>query len=95
MDNWIAPLFQTASLDNHSFYSNKVIDDGIIAARGIGDTAARIAAYQEMERTIGADAPVAPVVFYAHKAVCSDRIEGLIDSPMNYFNFDQVRILSK
>jgi len=93
MDNWIAPLFQTASLDNHSFYSNPAIDSGITEARAIGDTDARIAKYQEMERTIGADAPVAPIVFYAHKSIVSDRIMGLIDSPMNYFNFDQVSIL--
>jgi peptide/nickel transport system substrate-binding protein/oligopeptide transport system substrate-binding protein len=92
MDNWIAPLFQTDSLDNHSFYSNPAIDQGIIEARGITDTQARIAKYQEMERTIGADAPVAPMVFYAHKAIVSDRIVGLIDSPMNYFNYDQVWI---
>ena len=77
MDNSASPLFQTDSLDNHSFYSNPAIDQGIIDARATADTDARIAKYQEMEKTIGEDAPVAPIVFYAHQHVGSDRIRGL------------------
>ncbi len=34
MDNWVAPLFQTDSLDNHSFYSNPAIDEGILDRSG-------------------------------------------------------------
>ena len=92
MDNWIAPLFQTDSLDNHSFYSNPAIDQGILDARATADTAARIAKYQEMERTIGEDAPVAPIVFYAHQHVGSDRIRGFVYSPMSYVDLAAVSI---
>ena len=92
MDNWIAPLFQTDSLDNHSFYSNPAIDQGILDARATADTAARIAKYQEMERTIGEDAPVAPIVFYAHQHVGSDRIHGFVYSPMSYVDLAAVSI---
>ncbi|MFH1834398.1 MAG: peptide ABC transporter substrate-binding protein [bacterium] len=92
MDNWIAPLFQSDSLDNHSFYGNPVVDQGILDARQIVDTDTRIAKYQEMERTIGEDAPVAPMVFYAHKHIGSDRIMGFIYSPMNLANFNSVWI---
>ncbi len=92
MDNWIAPLFQSDSLDNHSFYNNPAIDQGILDARATADTDARIAKYQEMERTIGEDAPVAPMLFYAHQHVGSDRIHGFVYSPMSYVDLAAVWI---
>jgi len=92
MDNWVAPLFQSDSLDNHSFYSNPAIDEGILTARATSDTDERIAQYQEMEKTIGDDAPVAPMVYYAHQHVGSDRIHGFVYSPMNYCDLSAVWI---
>jgi oligopeptide transport system substrate-binding protein len=92
MDNWTYSLFQSDSLDNHSFYNNPAVDQANIAARQIADSDARIAAYQEIERTIGEDSPVAPMVFYAHQHVGSDRIHGFVYSPMSYVDLAAVWI---
>ncbi len=88
MDNWMYPLFESTSVDNHSFYTNPAVDQGILEARQIVDTDARIAKYQEINRMIGEDAPVAPMVFYAHSHVGSDRIMGFIYSPLNFANLE-------
>jgi oligopeptide transport system substrate-binding protein len=80
-DNFLYPLFNSESADNHSFYKNPEVDAQIDAARKMTDTDARVAAYQEVTRLIGDDAPVVPIVNYRHRDVGSDRIHGFVYSP--------------
>jgi oligopeptide transport system substrate-binding protein len=82
IDNFLYPLFYSESADNASFYKNPAVDEAILAARATVDTGERIAKYQEVERTIGEDAPVIPIVKYRHHHVGSDRVMGLVYSPM-------------
>ena len=93
MDNFLYPLFTTGSGDNYSFYSNPAVDQALLAARSIVNTEERIAKYQEIERTIGEDAPVIPITMYRHGRVGSDRVRGLVESPQGLYNLEQAWIV--
>jgi len=90
MDNFLYPLFTTGAGDNKSSYSNKTVDETINAARATLDSAARISKYQEADKTIGADLPVLPIMFYRHHHVGSDRVNDLTYSAMGLADFSKV-----
>jgi ABC-type transport system substrate-binding protein len=90
MDNFLYPLFTTDSTDNFAFYSNEDVDSTLSEARQTTDADERVALYQEVETTIGADAPVAPVMFYKHTRVGSDRLRDAIFSPQGLMNFEEL-----
>jgi oligopeptide transport system substrate-binding protein len=73
-DNFLYPLFQSKSGDNKSMYVNPAVDGALDAARKVVDTSARIAAYQAIDKTIQADNPVIPMMFYKHTRVGSKRL---------------------
>jgi oligopeptide transport system substrate-binding protein len=91
-DNFLFPQFSTDSLDNDCFYSNPAVDQALLDARKIADPAARAAKYQEVERTIGEDSPVLPLVNYAHMEVGSDRIHGFVYSVMSLATLERTWI---
>ena len=82
MDNFLFPMFYTGNGDNRSKYSSAEVDEALTAARSTVDSAERIAALQEVNRTIAEDFPVIPIMFYRHTAVCSDRVHDMYLSPM-------------
>jgi oligopeptide transport system substrate-binding protein len=88
IDNFIAPLFQTDSGDNAGHYSNTSVDEAIVKARGTIDDTARVTAYEGIVRQIGEDCPAIPIVSYRHQYVGSDRVRGLVCSPMGLLNLD-------
>ena len=90
MDNFLYPLFKTGSADNYSFYSNADIDAKLDEARTTVDADARVALYQEIEKTVGDDAAVIPMFYYRHTRVASDRVNEGIYSPNGLFTFDTV-----
>lgn len=73
-DNFLYPIFQSKSGDNKSKYANPAVDKALDDARKIVDTEARIAAYQAINKTIQADNPIVPVMFYKHTRVGSSRL---------------------
>jgi ABC-type transport system substrate-binding protein len=77
-DNFLYPLFQSKSGDNKSKYANPAVDTALDAARKTIDTAARIAAYQAIDKTIAADNPVLPMMFYKHTRVGSKRLHNFV-----------------
>ena len=77
-NNFLYSMFVTGGGNNYSGYSNKTVDDAMIAANGIADTTARNAAWGEVDKKIGADCPVAPLLFYRNNYVGSDRVHGFI-----------------
>jgi peptide/nickel transport system substrate-binding protein/oligopeptide transport system substrate-binding protein len=81
MENFLFSLFYTDNGDNYCNYSNPVVDQKIMAARGIIDDDARIAAFQEVDDIIAADCPIIPMMFYKHVRVCSDRLQNFYFSP--------------
>ena len=89
MDNFLYPLFYTGTGDNRSHYSNKDVDARIIKARGVTDTAARIKLYQEIDDILGNDCVVAPVMFYRHHHVGSEKLENF------YFGPDYLPVLNE
>ena len=82
MDNFLFPMFYTGNGDNRSQYSSPDVDKALTEARSTVDSAERIAALQEVNRTIAEDFPVIPIMFYRHTIVCSDRVNGLYVGPM-------------
>ncbi len=90
MDNFLYPLFKTGGGDNKSKYSNPDIDKKLSEARSTTDAAARIALYQEIDKTIGQTLPVVPVMFYKHHHVASDRVHDLTYSAMSLADFTKV-----
>ncbi|MDR3036843.1 MAG: peptide ABC transporter substrate-binding protein, partial [Coriobacteriales bacterium] len=81
MENFLYSLFYTNNGDNHSKYTNKTVDDAILAARAETDDAKRIAAFQEVDDIIAADFPIIPVMFYRHSRVCSARVNDFYFDP--------------
>lgn len=92
IDNFLFPLFMSDSADNHSFYKNPAVDAAILDARATVDTDARIAKYQAVDKVIGEDAPVIPIVKYRHHHVGSSRIMDLVYSPMGLASLENAWI---
>jgi oligopeptide transport system substrate-binding protein len=81
MDNFINPLFNSASENNVALYKDTAVDQAIVDARKTTDPAARIKKYQAIEKQIGLVMPMMPIVNYRHKNVVSDRTMDLTYSP--------------
>ena len=77
-DNFLYPLFQSKAGDNKSKYNNPAVDTALDDARKTVDNAARIAAYQAIDKTIAADNPVLPMMFYKHTRVGSKRLHNFV-----------------
>lgn len=90
MDNFLFPIFNSKSSDNYSKYNNPAADKGIEDARKVVDTAARLKAYNEVDKLIGADTPVAPLMFYKHNFVASARVHDLTYSAQSLTDFSKV-----
>lgn len=89
-DNFLYSLFITDGSDNITFYSNPDVDAALTEARQETDEDARIAQYKEINKMIGADQPVIPVMYYSHIHVGSDRIRDGIYNAQGLFNFESV-----
>jgi len=92
MDNFLYSLFKTGTGNNYAQYTNPAVDASMEEARAITDGAARVAKWQEIDKTIGADLPVIPVMFYKHNSVVSDRVNNFIMGPMQLAEFTQTWI---
>ena len=90
--NFLYALFNSDSGDNKSAFKNEAVDSGIDEAVTITDGAARVAKFEEINKTIAAENPVAPVMFYRHHHVGSDRLNDFIFGPMYFGNFQKVWI---
>jgi oligopeptide transport system substrate-binding protein len=90
MDNFQYPLFDSKSADNKSFYVNPAVDAGIVEARAVTDSAARIAKYQAVNQIVQVDNPVAPIMFYRHHHIGSDRVNELTYSAQGIADFTTV-----
>ncbi|MDR3686333.1 MAG: peptide ABC transporter substrate-binding protein [Coriobacteriia bacterium] len=88
IDNFTNPIFNSTADNNHSHYSNPQVDAMILKARSTTDEAARIALYQQIQKMVGDDAPVAPIVYYAHNRVGANRVNNLFYDNMGLAHFD-------
>ncbi|MEI7814689.1 MAG: peptide ABC transporter substrate-binding protein [Coriobacteriia bacterium] len=87
MDNFLYPLFDSKSADNKSYYVNPAVDAGISDARALTDPSARIAKYESVNQIVQAANPVAPIMFYRHNHVGSDRVNELTYSAQGIADF--------
>ncbi len=90
--NFHYALFDSNSTDNKAFYKNEEVDKAIAEGQTIVDSAARIAKYEEIDATIGADIPVAPLMFYKHHHVGSDRINDFVFTALYFGSFEKAWI---
>ncbi len=81
LDNFLYPLFYTGNGDNRAGYSNPDVDEKLMAARSTVDDDERRTALQAVNKEIGEDMPVIPLMFYTHTMVGSDRIKSLYLDP--------------
>lgn len=88
--NFLYSLFDSKSGDNKSAYKNPAVDAAIAEAEKTTDGAARITKFQEIDKTIAADVPVAPLMFYKHHHVGSARLHDFAFGPMYLGNFQKV-----
>lgn len=88
-DNFLYSMFDSTSGENKSKYSNPDVDKALNSARAVTDTNERIAAYQEINSTIAETNPVAPVMFYRHHHVGSDRIHDFTYDAFGYGSFSK------
>lgn len=88
MDNFLYALFESNSGDNKSFITIPEFDSGVLAARKITDDADRVKAYQDLEKIVGDETPVAPIMFYAHRHVGSERVNDLTYSANGLASLD-------
>jgi oligopeptide transport system substrate-binding protein len=86
-DNFMFSVFQTDSANNYAKYSDPAVDAAMKAARETADTAARIKAWQEINKTIAAAVPAIPLMAYRHARVASDRVNNLVFSGMGLLDF--------
>ncbi len=82
IDDFMNPLFRTTSSNNYFVFPNKSIDTSIDAARTITDQSQRLAAYQAIDKAVGDEVPVIPLMFYKHHHVVSSRVHDLIFTSM-------------
>ncbi len=90
--DFLYPLFESTQNVLCSFYDNLAVDAALRDAQKTLDPMARLAAYEAIDATIGADAPVAPLLHYGRQAVCSARLHDATLSPMELFDFTKVWI---
>jgi peptide/nickel transport system substrate-binding protein/oligopeptide transport system substrate-binding protein len=90
MDNFLYPILQSASADNFSAYADADVDAKLDEARKLVDDDARVAMYQEINKTAGEAAPLIPLMYYRHTRVASDRVMEGIYSPNGLYDFQKV-----
>jgi peptide/nickel transport system substrate-binding protein/oligopeptide transport system substrate-binding protein len=90
--NFHYSLFNSEAGDNKALYKNPAVDTAIAEGQTITDTAARITHYEGVDATIGADNPVAPIMFYRNNHVGSDRIKDFALGPMHFGSFEKAWI---
>jgi len=93
--NFLYPLFNSKSTDNYSKFNDPAVDKAIADAEKIPDSAARIAAFTAVDKTIGAQLPVIPIMFYRHHHVANARVHELTYSAMNLADFTKVWVDAK
>ena len=75
-----------------SFYDDPAVNVALRRAAATLDNAARLAAFESIDATIGAAVPVSPVACFSRTVVCSARLHDAVLSLMDRFDFTRVWI---
>jgi peptide/nickel transport system substrate-binding protein/oligopeptide transport system substrate-binding protein len=88
--NFLYPLFDSKSSDNLSKYANKSVDTEIAAAEQNTDEAARLSAFDGVNKTIAEADPVAPIMFYKHHEVTSEKVHDFRFGPDHLADYSKI-----
>ena len=91
-DYFLYELFGTGVSNNFTGFSSDAVDDGLAEARTIGDADARAEKYKDINALIQAENPLAPIAFYAHRMIASERMNDLTISSLNNVDFTRLWI---
>ncbi len=94
MDNFLYPLFYTGNGDNRAGYSNPDVDEKLMAARSTVDDAERKAALQAVNKEIGEDMPVIPIMFYTHTTVGGPNVAKMYLDPQKKADLSKAQLVS-
>lgn len=94
MDNFLYPLFYTGNGDNRAGYSNPDVDEKLMAARSTVDDAERKAALQAVNKEIGEDMPVIPLMFYTHTCVGGSNVATMYLDPQKKADLSKAQLVS-
>ena len=81
-ENFLDLLFHSDSVENHTSYSNPLVDQLLERARVEDDSDNRLAAYSAAEQAIVEDAPVLPVWFNRSYYLVKPYVKGFGPAPM-------------
>lgn len=87
MDNFLYPNFFSTADNNRSRYNNPDMDQALLKARSIVDADERAVAMRRINGVIGEDLPIAPIMFYAHNKVASDKVKSFYFDPQDHGDF--------
>jgi oligopeptide transport system substrate-binding protein len=87
IDNFIFNLYYSTAGNNFSHVKDPAVDKAIVDARSMADPTAALAAEQAAVKLIGATCPDAPVMYYTHDEVASERVNNLTYSPLLFADF--------
>lgn len=87
MDNFLYPNFLSTAENNYSRYNNPEVDKALADARQLIDEEERKAAYRAVNKLVGADMPIIPVMFYSHNHVGSERLASFFYDPQGKAEF--------
>jgi ABC-type transport system substrate-binding protein len=76
-DNFLAPMLDSASPTNYTFYRNPLVDRLLRQGRGEIDDAQRIALYREVERVVMDDAPWITQNYYTFEYLYQPYVQGV------------------
>ncbi|MDQ3972868.1 MAG: ABC transporter substrate-binding protein, partial [Actinomycetota bacterium] len=93
LDDALYPLFHSDGWANAGHYAAPEVDALLDQARATLDEARRTLLYQSAEDlALGRDQAIAPLVTFRHRVVVSDRVSGLVHSPMGTANLAEIRV---
>jgi len=85
--NFLYSLFFSTSGDNKAQYKNLEVDKAIMEAQKMPDPAARADEMARISKVIGETNPVAPIMYYKHNYITSDRVNNFTFGPMHLADY--------
>lgn len=89
-DAFLSPLFKSSSPANVTRLQDAKIESAIVKAQGEGNSAQRIADWQNVERSIMGTVPLIPVAQFPVNSVASDRVHDIRVLPTGNFDITPV-----
>ncbi len=87
--NFLYAIFDSNSGDNKALYKNPAVDTAIKDAEMVTDAVARSEKFAEIDATIGSTNPIAPLMFYKHHHVGSDRLNDFVFNALYFGSFEK------